>query len=348
MTIGNPTVAHMSNLPQSVISCFYTGSDALKMGHGLCYDSDRGVAADHDGQRANFVEKPSATNNLRFAGVLLENHPANSSGQSVRLAAPGSWCLVALGSDTVVDETLLTCVAGGADAGRFRAVTGHIGRGSAVALQTNASGTQKEQDANAAALDSTGKILTVSAGATANVNAGDIVHIYAGEDDGTNATTPGEYVVASVDSDTQITLTTAASNGGTMQVSYYIIRGNPTCMARLYDGEESGLVQYPQVEDGAQTTTMTGGKTIWSGNVTLTPDMTDTLDVTKAYPGMKKSLLLQGALTTQDVLISCVGVQLNGADALATLEFDGDDDQATLEWTGLEWNLIWHSGAAIA
>lgn len=335
------------DLPVMKKRVWYTGDDAVLIGEAFCYDSDRGTAADVDGHRAHYVERPSASNNLRFAGVCVDSKSAVVGGQGIEIAMPGSYCLIAVSIDTVVDTTYLTCIAGGADAGRFREF-GLMGRGSALALQTNTSGNQKAEDAGAAVLDSTGKIMTVAAGATANVNVGDLVYIYAGEDDNTNSVTPGKYVVESITNDTTIVLTSAASDGATMQISYYIIRGNPLVMAYLFDGEESGLIQFPVVTAGAATTTMTGGTTSWTGNFTLSSDLTDTLDTAKAYPGMKKRMRLDGALTTGDVLITAAGFQLDGSTALATIELDANNDEVMLHWNGTDWILDEAKGVTLA
>lgn len=328
----------LEDLPVMKKRVWYTGDDAVQIGEGFCYDSDRGTAADVDGHRANYVERPSASNNLRFAGVCVDSKSAVTGGQGIEIALPGSYCLIAASIDTVVDTTYLTCIAGGADAGRWRDF-GLMGRGSALALQTNTSGNQKAEDAGGAVLDATGLIMTVSAGATANVAAGDLVYIYAGEDDNTNEVTPGKYVVASVTNDTTIVLTSAASDEGTMQISYYIIRGNPLVMAYLFDGEESGLIQFPAVTNGAVTTVMTGGTTMFTGNFTPSADMTQTLVTTKAPPGMKKRMRLDGALGTNDVVISAAGFQLDGSTSLATIEFDADNDEVLLHWNGTNWIL---------
>ena len=335
------------DLPLSKKRVWYTGDDAVQIGEAFCFDSDRGTAGNVDGHRANYVERPSASNNLRFAGVNLQTRSAMVGGQSIEIAEPGSYCLISVSIDTVVDTTYLTCIAGGADAGRFREF-GLMGRGSALAYQTNTSGNQKAEDAGGAVLDSTGKIMTVSAGATANVKAGDLVYIYAGEDDNTNAVTPGKYVVASVTNDTTIVLTSSASDGATMQISYYIIRGNPLVMAYLFDGEESGLIQFPVVTAGAVTTVMTGGTTSFTGNFTLSSDMTDTLDTAKAYPGMKKRMRLDGALTSNQVLISAAGFRIDGSTSLSTIELDADDDEVMLHWNGTNWILDESVGVTLA
>lgn len=344
----NATAARtFEDLPVMKKRVWYTGDDAVKIGEAFCYDSDRGTAADVDGHRANFVERPSATNNLHFAGVCVDSKSASTGGQGIEIAVPGSYCLIAVSIDTVVNETYLTCIAGGDDAGRWREF-GMMGRGSALALQTNTSGNQKSQDAGAAVLDSTGLIMTVAAGATANVEAGDLVYIYAGEDDNSNAVTPGKYVVSSVTNDTTIVLTSSASDGATMQISYYIIRGNPLVMAYLFDGEESGLIQFPAVTTGAVTTVMTGGTSMFTGNFTLSADMTQVLPTTGAYPGMKKRMRLDGALTTGDVFISAAGFLINGSSAMATIEFDANNDEVVLHWNGTDWLLDEAKGVTVA
>lgn len=124
---------------------FFTGSTALSKGMGLCYERDYvgtatgTTATDGCELRDVRVEVPSNANNMAFAGVVLRSYAAKSNGQYVEIAEPGSVCKVLTTVATTVNGTYVTCLAGGANAGKFTTV-GFKGRGTAKALQTDADG----------------------------------------------------------------------------------------------------------------------------------------------------------------------------------------------------------------
>lgn len=328
---------------------WFTGSTALVRGQGVCFDRDRGTAANEDGTRDNYVELPSTSNNRNFAGVVARPYDAVSGGQGIEIFEPGSVCKIAVGENTTVNATYLLCSAGPADAGRFARGGGMIGRGSALALQTTSKKLSSADDGGGA-LDSTGKIMT-DAGktfVTDGVVVGDTLVVVGGESDGTNVTTPGTYTITAV-TETTITVGTAIADGGTMQITYYVISGNPVCQALLLDGPETGLYEFVQPKNNAASQSMVGGTTYIVGGVTLgAGDATATL-ANGTYIGERKRFNLLAALTTQDYLVTVTnGIQADGTTALASLELDGAGDDVILEWMGSNWQVVGLKGAAQA
>lgn len=329
-------------LPRKV---FFTGTGALVKGQGVCFDRDYGTAADREYRRDSYVALPSRTNNLAFAGVCAKSYDANAAGQMIEIYEPGSVCEVAVGVDTVVDSTILTCSAGEGDPGRF-AKPGFMGRGSAIALQTLTNLVGSSYDGTAAV--SAGETLTKT-GAFAGAAAGDKVYILGGASSaGVDAVTPGEYTIASVTSNDAVELTTAPGNG---QVVFYCISGNKTCLALLLDGEESGLVDFISPIDNAAaapvamvggTTYVCGGYTIGAGDSTLT-----LADGTRM--GMKKMFIGLGTLTTNDMAITVTsGIQKDHSTALAKVEIDAAAEEVQLTWRYDKWVCDWTAGATIS
>jgi hypothetical protein len=123
------------------------------------------------------------------------------------------------------------------------------------------------------------------------------------------------------------------------------------CMAELMTGPESGLVDIvptATLTAGGAVTLSVGGVTYFTGPASPGSDCTFTLADPK-YVGQLKKFYLAGALTTNDVLVTVThGVQLDGATALATMEFDGDKDESTLIGTGVHWKLLDNVGTGLA
>jgi hypothetical protein len=119
---------------------FCTATSAIAKGQGFCFDRDYvttnegETAADPLGFRNNVVALPDNTNNMSFAGVAAENYVANSSGQWIMIYEPGSVCEVRASVAATIGG-FLTCIAGGANAGKFGAA-GFSGRGTVRVLQT--------------------------------------------------------------------------------------------------------------------------------------------------------------------------------------------------------------------
>jgi len=321
---------------------YFLGSVALCKGQGLSYDrgyytdnSDEAVT-DPWGRRDKVVRLPSGSYNEHFAGATVKAYRAKPGGQWVEIFEPGSVCEIAASVNTTVNATLLTCSAGAGDPGRF-GLQGLPGRGTALALQTKSNVVLQSDLTGASALDATGKILTDGAATfvTNGVAAGDKVMIVAGENDGSNETAPGQYTVSSVDSETQLTLTEAASDGGTMQVSYYIISGNPLVLAYLYDGAESGLQEIIMPIDNTAVAAMVGGTTFVAGGVTLGAGASTHILADGVKEGLKKVFAGLGALTTNGYVVTVTsGIQADGATALASVTLDAANEIIALQWNG--------------
>ncbi len=302
---------------------WFTGSTALLKGVGLCYDMD--YTSSEDGEaatdgfqgRGGWVALPTQSTNNHFAGVTSRAYPAQTNGQIVEIYEPGSICQVAVGVNTVVGETILTCSASAGDPGRFTQ-PGFIGRGTALALETNASAILSTLDDGTTIMDSstpTIPTLTIGIDFIANsVTINDTVIIVAGEDNDTNAIIPGPYSVASVTSDTALIITddgvgARPSDGGSdLKFIYYIIRGNPTVLAYLYDGEESGLQETlaPSSPGEASADTfivMSGGKTRFAGGYTIATNNARESLADGLYLGQKKSFECLGAIGTSNIEI---------------------------------------------
>jgi hypothetical protein len=239
---------------------WFNSSAAPTKGEAVCYQRDftstagGETAADPCQKRDARVEPPDNTNNLAFAGVILDSKPAKTGGQWVDIAMPGSVCKIrTTGATTLGYNDVVTAIAGGDDAGKFGAA-GFMGRGTARVFQTDADG---------------GLVL-----------------------------------------------------------------------AKLYDGDESGLVETvtPAAAGGA-TTIMVGGVTVLDGTVTLAANATATL-ADGVYEGMKKGVKCTGTYTTNDFVLTVTsGLQEDRSTALASLSFDADAENAILTWYGEAWTL---------
>jgi hypothetical protein len=329
---------------------FFNGSGALRRGQGLCYDRDYvttstgETATDPWEFRDNRVELPSTTNNERFAGVTSAAYAAVTGGQWIEIFEPGSVCCIDIGGvDTTINATYLTCTAGSGQAGRFGEY-GMPGRGSALALETNTGGVIVSSLDGTAAVALTAVTKT---GLFAGVVAGDYLVILASATTaGAAGATPGIYEIASVTDDDNAVL---SSSAGTGDFAGYTVSGNPTVLALLLEGPESGLVEWVSPIDNTATQSMVGGVTMIFGGIELaTGDATATL-ADGTLTGQKKGFKCRGALATQDYLVTVTsGIQMDGSTALATMEFDAANDYAFLEWFDQNWQLISYAGPTLA
>lgn len=346
------------------IRVFYTGSDAIERGIGLCYDLDYlttttdETAADAFQARGKVVAKPDTTNNLAFAGVTAAAYAAKSGGQFIEIYEPGSWCMIQTAIATTINSTRLTCIASSAAAVAGRWGAGALpGRGSALALQTmaNASGNPLVSSiAGAAAYTSaTGSIACT--GAFTNAVAGDKVIVLAGGV--ANAATKGVYYIKTrTDADNAIvsaTLGGAACGtdlaANAAKLAIYVVPALPKfILAYLYDGEESGLQEFDIPVSAAVTNPMVGGKTNLMGNVTIAnshvPPLADGM-----YVGQMKMVQLNGALTTGSYVITpaSLGLAPDGTIAV-TAALQASLGQAILRWTGQKWDIVSVNTAAEA
>lgn len=336
-------VLHKSGARTIDRTVWFDSSLAIKRGEGVCYDVVEGTAGDVVGKRNNYVIKPSTAGAIHFAGVAAKDYAARTGGQQIVIHEPGSVCQVALGVNTTINSGIVTCRSGGADVGRFSAV-GFPGRGSAVPLQT------KTALVETAVLDGGGTVsgtTLTDTGAFASTTAGDLVYLLGGAVAATGDAGPvaGIYKVSSVTSDNAVVLDSAPGDG---VVSYYILQGNPRCLAYLLDGQESGLQEWINpIDNVAVECSRFGVSHIGGGGITMGADSTSTA-ITPAYPGILKGFHAHGAITTSEYKVPVVGIQSDGSSSLATLEFDAADESALLMGMVQDWLCLRAKGATEA
>ena len=320
---------------------WYAGTDALNEGEAVCYNTDYGTAASGDGRRNSFVERPSSSNNLAFAGVVARNYRASTVGQMVEIYVAGSRGVnIAVGVNTTIDTGFLTFSAGsGTEAGQF-VKAGALGLGSAYIRQTTTSILETSLTGTwSLAVD--GVTLTVAS--TTGLAFGDTVVLLGGEDDATGAIVPGKYSVASVTNGTVLVLGSSAvtaTPGGALTATGYAFSGSALCQADLMGGDESGGVEFiAPANAGGATVAMSGGTSYILGGITIAADVAIAL-AQGSYAGEKKSFVLLGAMTTSDVTITpaVTGVQVDGSTALAVVNaIDAAGDSVWLEFKGARW-----------
>lgn len=113
---------------------FFTGSTAVKRGQALVWDL---LPASNQPGVGQCVKTPTSTYKYHFAGVAMKSYSADSAGQWIDIALPGSVCHCLVGPATTAGTT--TVVFSQTD-GKFGKVssTPEVGCGTAVALETNA------------------------------------------------------------------------------------------------------------------------------------------------------------------------------------------------------------------
>lgn len=353
---------------------FYTGTDALILGQGLCFERDYTAtgtgltATDPTGVRDKRVELPNVDNNYDFAGVTSQAYAAATAGQWIIIFEPGSICEVAVGETTVIHTGHLTCTAGGGGAGLFIA-KGFRGRGSMVPLQTTptasdsiAEGVILNNMVSTGSITATGTMTDTTA--FGNVVVGDRVYILGGLEINTQGSMPtqGVYAVTEVTSSTVIVMS-GYTAGATMHVTYIIVRGKPTVLAKLEEGPESGLVEIYNTDEGAVTDIMIGGFTYFIF-VDFSANMTAVL-ADGTFMGQLKGFYLIGTMQSDDIVITVTsGQMLTAVDiidtqgtadgtpkALATALFDTAADELVLEWLGVidgEWRERYVQNATLA
>lgn len=353
---------------------FYTGTDALILGQGLCFERDYTAtgtgltATDPTAVRDKRVELPNVDNNYDFAGVTSQAYAAAVAGQWIIIFEPGSICEVAVGEETVIHTGHLTCTAGGGGAGLFIA-KGFRGRGSMVPLQTTptasdsiAEGVILSNMVSTGSITATGTMTDTTA--FGDVVVGDRVYILGGLEADTAGSKPtqGVYAVTGVTSSTIIVMS-GYTAGATMIVTYIIVRGTPTVLAKLEDGPESGLVQIYDTDESAMTDVMIGGYTYFI-DVNFSTDMTFTLADGTFY-GQAKGFYCIGTLASDNIVCTVTsGVQIKVLDevttgqsvqgdslTLATITLDGAADETIVEWQGVvdgEWYEKYNVGSVIA
>ena len=334
---------------------WYTGTDKLFEGEAVCYDTDRGTAADKDGKRNSYVERPSLNSNDAFAGVAARDYPAKSGGQFIEIYKPGSRGVnVALAVDSVIDTGVLTFVAGASGSHRGRFYSGkYLGAGSAYPRQTVTAILESSMTGGWTVSNADGKTLTVSS--TTGISADDTVVLFAGEKEAAadKYVKPGSYTVASVTNATTLVLSASCLEGspaGNVTATGACYTGNPKCQADLLVGDESKGVEFISLSNlgGDDQAYMVGGVSYVAGGLTLANDAECEL-AQGTLPGETKAFICLGTLTTNNFVVDLVsnGIQMDGSSALQEVnEFDAADDAVYLSFNGAKWHTMDKVGGA--
>ena len=325
---------------------WYEGTDALKEGEGVCYNTNYGSPADVDGRRANKVERATTSNNRAFAGVSHRDYKASSTGQYIEVNAPGSRGVnIALGIDTMIDTGYLTFqCGGGTSSGRF-IKQGYKGRGSAYVRQTVTALLEGGWTGATMSVDATDGLTVTVADSSDYTALEDILVIVGGENDATGVFVPGKYSIASITDDTTIVLSEtclSTLSTGTLTLTGYVTDGaNPKCQADLMDGEESGGIEFisPPNAGVVGLAYMVGGISFICGVGTMDAD-SDVTFAQETFAGAQKGFYCLGTIGTSDVTIDLAtnGIQLDGSTALTEiLAIDTAADEVYLEFKGVRW-----------
>ncbi len=327
-------------------------STVYDKGTAVCYNRDYGTDTDVEGDRDNQVEPPSSSNNHRFAGVLVDSVSFSSvqTEKWVKIYEPGGFAEIALYQDTVVNVGRVSFLhSGGVNTARFGQM-GFPGRGSAIPMQTVTNSLENDYD-GLGVIDATDMItLTVTDSADFEVGVSRVLML-AGENDGTATFAPGLYGIASITDATHIVLDSMVADvvsTSTITVSFVVIDGeNPTCLAYLEDGVESGGVDWVSPLNAGQVGLAYSpyGKTYIPGIGTLAADC----DVTFADGllfGQRKGFFVIGVIGGNDVTLDFVvnGRQLDGSALTEVLGMDAVGDAWYGEWMG-SWRTIGLVGA---
>ena len=330
----------------------YEGTTYLFKGQGLCYNFDKGTATDADGNRMNYVELPSTTNNRWFAGVTVQSYKADPAGfRIITIAEPGSVAEVAVDQATTLGTTVLTCSTVTGHKGIF-SYAGLMGRGTAIALQTKAAATTGPVGAIAASTDGSTEtgadgVTITKTGLFANALVGDYVYVLGGGTKASSAVqaTQGRYTIVTRTSDDVVVVDRSICVSAA--ISIVVVRKNPTVLAWLCDGDESGLTEWVSPKTAAAAQHMVGGTTFVAGGMTMAGDSTSTL-ANGTRLGERKYIVGKGTLTTKSwVLTVTTGVKNDGTTGITTIAFDAAAEQALFEWTGPHWSLVSFKGATV-
>lgn len=118
------------------------------------------------------------------------------------------------------------------------------------------------------------------------------------------------------------------------------------CLAKLQEGEQSGLVEVPTLDPaGGAATFMVGGVTIFDTATTLAANITNTL-ADSTISGLKKMFKCMAAMTTSDIVITVTSGKQGAGNAdptaaLATITLDADNEEVEMRWGGTEANGHW-------
>ena len=356
MTQARNLAGYINKRYEEIIEVVYTGTAALKRGFGMCYDLDvlttttGQTATDAWGRRGlKEVQVPAPANANRFAGVLVQNYPADANGKLklIKLAAPGGTAMVSQRIISTSGVTRLSCIvdqtAGDGISGAF----GHgglSGNGSAIALQTLAAATggnlaiANDTGTATGVYDSATGLTTVTLtgagtalGYVATTVAADSYEltVVGGAVAATGHATVGRanegvYPVVNATGANTFTVT---GDTGDAACTTFLTKKNLLMLAYLEDGSESGLSEYvtPKVSAASQFVLTQGGTTFVVGGLTMAGDSTATLadptTIGGSGDGARKAIYALATNVTNSYLVTVTsGLKLDGS-ALANVDF---------------------------
>lgn len=355
---------------------YYTGTDAVPAGTGLCYVQDYGTATVDDGSRNRRVARPTTTNAQAFAGWTAYPIPASATLQWVDIWLPGSTCPVIVLNATTVNAgrvTVCTTALAGASVGGTVGF-GLPGQGSGIPLQTtptasttSAPGPLSSSMQIATTYVSSTKTLTL-AGAFTNAVVGDKVVVVGGRKTTSAyvAATTGVYTIATKTSSDVVILSTDAGAGFDMVLNFYVVRPDAngvisgTVLVKTDSApQQSGLVEFlTSAGTDIVTAPMVGGTTLYC-TTTNHGGAATAIFVDGTQLGQYKYIQILGTQTTNGVAITPTSSNIKGPGAAAayyapytaitTITLDVIDDAALFRWDGPKgWNTQYLVGAVVA
>lgn len=275
--------------------------------------------------------------------------------QLVELALPGGCAMIAGIVPTVINKTRLTCIVPSA----LQITSGYIGnaglfgraalpgRGTAIALQTMADGTDAPREESYAGVGvyTTSSGTITHSGAFTNAAAGDKVIVLSGGI--ANAAKAGTYYIKTFTSANAVII--SETSGGdafltlvadTKKVCFCTVKASdPLTLAYLCDGNESGLQEFDIAVNSATTNPMVGGTTNLLGNVTIANAHVPPI-VNGLFPGMLKLVRVGGTLTGNYTITPATkGIIPTGA-VLTAVTLSASGGMALLRWTGQRWDCL--------
>jgi hypothetical protein len=242
-------------------------------------------------------------------------------------------------------------------------LAGQPGRGSAIALQTQAA--SAGGDVAFASLDGTAtsswsspSLTITKTGIGTACGFGDssidptefLVVVIGGADNATGGdassgelATVGTYAVVTAPTADTITI---ATDIGDVDVTLYVIKNTyPTILAYLEDGPESGCLEVLTPQDATAAQSMVGGTTILTGGYTMAADSTATL-ADGVRNGLRKSYCGLGTLTTKSYVVTASGAIDDDGGAAGTITINAAGEYITLEFNGAfypgQTSGVWH------
>ena len=347
---------------------------ALKKGFGMCFDMDYlttaagQLAASAFGARGmKTVQVPAVANANRFAGVLMQNYPANPLGKLrlVQLAMPGGCAEVAQRVISTSGLTRMTCIVDHEAGDGLSGMFGHgglNGRGSAIALQTLAAATLGNLAITNIAGSAAGvysaatglTTVTLSGAGTAlgyvdaavDASAYELTVLGGADATGTAATgRANKGIFPVVQATGANTFTVTGNTGDTVDcpiLTTFLTKKNLLMLAYLEDGPESGLSEYvtPKIAAVSQFVLAQGGTTfICGGGMTLSTTSTATLAAPITIggdgDGARKAFYMLATVTTHGLLVTITtGEKSVDAGTLSNIDFLTAAEFAELKYFG--------------